>query len=409
MLTRISVGLLLLNFALATGPAYAVPSDAETIKSMQALALESCARSDVQTGLKTFRSAIALAEKTFGKDSTYVSDLYYEAGLAAMKSSNNIEAENLLNKALSVNPNASEARLTLAEYHRSHGKLANAKLEVEQVLNHDPGNIQAKGILAATYQKEGNIAKALEEYGKMGVISQMPVPPGFRPMPASKVQPPAAPTGPALGFSRLPQPNAAPSASPAKPPAQPDSSPTAPPAETKPAPKAEAKPAQTVESKPAGKEHDKSSSDKNNKKHRRDRSHGRSEQDSTAPETQYSISGFKARQHATAKLLHGAKIPKGMVPPPPAVPTAIPVYVPPPRPTAPAPKPSAPAPVAAQEEPTGKAPRFKAAVPHVDTSDEKPAPERSAPEKTAPSSGSGGGEDDADFLLNWAGKKAKKK
>lgn len=431
MLKRISVGLLLLNFTIGTGPALALPTDAETVKSMQALALESCARCDVETGLKTFRSAIMLAEKTFGKDSSYVSDLYYEAGVAAMKTSNYREAEDLLNKAVSVNPNACEAHLTLAEYYRLHGKLDSAKKEVRQVLDHDPRNIEAQCILAATYQKEGDVGKALEHYGKLQYLATMQ--PGAETQP-STFTPSTAPTpqsteaNPAgnLNFQRLPQPNAKPATPP--PQVNPQES-TAPPV-TKPAPHTgnldellllnqRHKPAHETHSKAKGKQHP----------------------ETAAPEEEYTISGSQARLRSKVKLLtkmrRGAaaassdeemlpltarpsaqaatssarasrherkqhdsthnhklpKTPKGMVPPPPAVPATIPAYMPPPKPVAPA-------------QAAAKGPVFKAAVPKVDTSEEKPAP---SPASTSSASSSSSDGDDGDFLLDWAGKKKKKK
>src|ERR1700722_6634740 len=113
MLKRTLVALIILQLS-SLPAAQAGSSDVASIRSMRASAMQHCAQGEVDLGLKTFEDAIRRAENTFGKDSTYVGDLCFGAGMAATKSDRYQKAEDCLTKAVTVNPNSGEARLKLA-------------------------------------------------------------------------------------------------------------------------------------------------------------------------------------------------------------------------------------------------------------------------------------------------------
>lgn len=162
MLKRLFLGLLLCKLALACGSA-ANASDDANIRQLRAMAVENSARGNVDGALSHFDSAIRQAERTFGAESAYVGDIYFDAGLIALRADRYKEAGRCLNRAVELNPNSVQARLKLAEYYKKRGQYPEAKQQMRKVLSRDPMNLEARQLLAMLYQQEGEIGKATSE------------------------------------------------------------------------------------------------------------------------------------------------------------------------------------------------------------------------------------------------------
>jgi tetratricopeptide (TPR) repeat protein len=457
MLKRTLVGLILpIALQLASLPAaQAGSSDVASVRSMRASAMQHCAQGDVELGLKTFEDAIRLAEKTFGKDSTYVADLCFDAGMAALKTDHYQKAEDCLTKSISVNPNSNEARLKLAEYYRLKGRLGDAKQQIGKVLGKDPINAEAHELMALTLQKEGNVMQANEESLRLekGALAQEL---------ANIAQVPAQP--PAIGFSRI-----APAVKPAleqpvtgasadagkapivdvkKPPAVSDVK-KAPPAKNSAADEAAvktkdraaaAKKRADLEKERARVEQELAKLNKHSKPNKATPNGERKRRESSQADDDSGSFGTHASMHSKAVLLTPIKkaspasveseqteqaapvVPappkpkrskhgRGgsiMVPPPPV---QIPNFGAPPPPVMPLPKPIAPGPRPAAPKPAASSPKLKEAIPREDPGEDTPKaspPPRASSESRSESHSSSSSDDDADFLLDWAGKKKKK-
>jgi tetratricopeptide (TPR) repeat protein len=432
MLRRILLGLSVLQALAITGVSATESSDVANIRTMRVNALQLCATGQVDDGLHVFENAIGLAEKTFGKESSYVADLCFDAGVAALRTDRYPKAEHCLAKAVALKPNGTEARLKLAEYYRIKGKYNEAKTQLSKVLSQDPQNVHAHEQLALTYDKEGNAAKATEQCAHLDdIISGRAAPVQL----ASAMMPSVRPTPPPLAnpinvrAAAQPKPEAA---TPAPAPTEPAKPATTAPAAAKPP----AQPAIQAPPPPANKgdrkaiekwlqqlKHQKELREQAAKKKaeienaaKKKKQHGdkhdrKPAAHKAAPAIETGMMGVQERIRAEAKLLTKVKKPataattelipagtepvvsapkpvpkprRGLVPPPPPVvpvfgmPAAVP---PPPQPRPPA--------------PTG--PKLQERKPMED------------PDGGSEShSSSGGGDDDADFLLDWAGKKKKK-
>ena len=165
MLRKFIIGLVVSQLAvgLNAGAVCAAPSEADSIRQLRSMGLESCARGDWDAGLNSFEGAIRMAEKAYGHDSTSVAEICFEAGVSALKGDRYQKAEDCLIKAVKINPNAIEARLKLAEYYKVRGRLSDAKQHIQKVLAKHPDCAEAHGLLALTYQQEGNVSRATDE------------------------------------------------------------------------------------------------------------------------------------------------------------------------------------------------------------------------------------------------------
>lgn len=172
MLRRLLLGLLICQFALLCSSARALASEEANVRQLRAMAVEVSARGKVDDALNYFDSAIAQAEKAFGRDSSYVAEIYFDAGLVALRGDRYEKASKCLSRAVELNPNSPAARLRLAELYKKRGNLVAAKEHIQKVLDRDPGCLEARQQLAMTYQQEGNLAKATEQCYLLSVAIQ---------------------------------------------------------------------------------------------------------------------------------------------------------------------------------------------------------------------------------------------
>lgn len=172
MLSRLLLAVAFCQLALLCSPAAAVAGDEATIRSIRAEAIEYSAHGHIEDALSSFDNAVRMAEQVYGKESSYVADLCFDEGLAALKADQYKKAEQCLQRAVAVTPNAVEARLKLAELYKKRGMMSDAKQQVQRVLQRHPDNFEAREILALTYQQEGNFLAANKECFNLSRMAQ---------------------------------------------------------------------------------------------------------------------------------------------------------------------------------------------------------------------------------------------
>jgi tetratricopeptide (TPR) repeat protein len=169
-------------------------SDADSVRHYRNQAVDNFLRGRVDEALESYAAAAKLAEKAYGANSTLLSDIYYDAGMVALHNDRFQKAEECLKKACEVNPNSIEAHLKYAEYLKLRGKSKESRQEIDKVLHKHNDSIEARQLLAFSYQDEGNVAKATREcylidqlsHGRASVDDATPASP-MAVMPAAKL------------------------------------------------------------------------------------------------------------------------------------------------------------------------------------------------------------------------------
>lgn len=107
-------------------------------------AMDQIHRGDKQAALESYATAIEAATKKFGSNSTFLADLYYEAGSLASQMDQFETAENHLRKAIQINPRLSMARIELANVCRRRDKPTEALEQIQRDLGNHPNSLVAR-------------------------------------------------------------------------------------------------------------------------------------------------------------------------------------------------------------------------------------------------------------------------
>lgn len=211
---------ILMSAGVCCSGAYA-KSAADDILELKKLAMDCYVRGDCTESIKYYEQATNIAEKTYGANSAYLAELYYDMGIVAFKDSKFKKAQEFLENSVKINPNQVVARVRLAELLNLEGKTDDARRHVKAVLEKHSDCLQARKVLAQTYQADGMSARATMEFGRIGqilsgakkvqeteeAIATVPVVPVVLPVvPAMKPaeKPPTAPAAKATKVERKP-------------------------------------------------------------------------------------------------------------------------------------------------------------------------------------------------------------
>lgn len=145
-------------------------SSAENILDLKKMAMDSYIRGECDEALSLYQQAATAATKAYGPNSGYVAELYYDMGVVAFQNSRFQKAQEWLESSVNINPNQVVARVKLAELLTLEGKPDDARRHVKAVLAKHNDCVQARKILAQTYQAEGMSARATMEFGKISQI-----------------------------------------------------------------------------------------------------------------------------------------------------------------------------------------------------------------------------------------------
>lgn len=420
------------------------PGETDDPKTLRSIAFKSYLDKNFDEALVFYQRAVNSAIKTYGTDSTFVADLYYEMGALSLESGKFQTAQGWLQKAVAQNPNSVMARVKLAELLQVRECHNEALAQITAALKKNPRSPEARHALVLWLIDRKNSAAAIKEAYALEQLTKAPasksesgtrvataaIPPPTIPQETKAEHPAKAetPTKPAqlpvLSFLRGPQkqPDSAP-----KPDVKPQPKPAPTPAPIKPAAARHTEPAK--QAKPAETKHGK------HKDKTKQKEHPAGHKPAAAPAPAEAVTALKAVPESlntslktTAKQVKQASKPAPAAKPQPSE-NETPESAPPEQPAPVAVAPSPPVhieshkghPKAGLVPPPPPTAYFPAVPPQMmqpprskpvarakpkEQPKEAKEPAAEAPEKPA---ATGGNSDDASFMLQWADVKKKPK
>lgn len=116
-------------------------------RELRLVACQKYIEGDYDEARNYYQQAIATAEKTYGEKSSFVADLYYEAGSLSLEDGNFPKADKLLGIAVKRKPNSIMARVKYAELLAMQGQTQNALDQIQEALKRNPGAPEAQQAL----------------------------------------------------------------------------------------------------------------------------------------------------------------------------------------------------------------------------------------------------------------------
>lgn len=127
-----------------TGPVRAAVGPGENPVELRLAAMDAVLRGDTSGALDLFNTAIQEANRQYGPNSTFLADLYYEAGSVALDGSQFGPAEHYLTEAVKANPYSTMAKLKLAELYRVQDRAGDAATQFKQAVQVNPNSAVTK-------------------------------------------------------------------------------------------------------------------------------------------------------------------------------------------------------------------------------------------------------------------------
>jgi len=152
------VGLAAVLLAPGQAPPVRAASDGTALESpaeLRLTALDTLMKGDKHSAVDLFEEAIRLATLQFGSDSTFLGDLYYEAGRLYLELDQFNQAEDYLRQAVKINPKNASARLALARLLDTRAKVQESIGQIREALMINPGSPVARYRFVQTLSKYG--------------------------------------------------------------------------------------------------------------------------------------------------------------------------------------------------------------------------------------------------------------
>jgi tetratricopeptide (TPR) repeat protein len=130
----------------------------ESPAQLRLAALDTLMKGDKHSALDLYEEAIRLATKQFGAESTFLGDLYYEAGKLYLDLDQFNQAENYLGQAIKINPKNASARLALAKLLDTEKKVQESIGQIREALVINPTSPVARERFIHTLSKYGRTA-----------------------------------------------------------------------------------------------------------------------------------------------------------------------------------------------------------------------------------------------------------
>gem|GEM_PF-524379 len=130
-------------------------SDIESPAMLRLTALDTLMRGEKKNALELYDEAIRLASRQFGEESTFLGDLYYEAGRLYLDMDQFTQAEDYLNHAIKINPKNASARLSLAKLLDLREKVQESLGQTREALMATPSSPVARFRFVQTLSKYG--------------------------------------------------------------------------------------------------------------------------------------------------------------------------------------------------------------------------------------------------------------
>jgi len=130
-------------------------ADVESPAMLRLTALDTLMKGDKKSAIELYDEAISHASRQFGEDSTFLGDLYYEAGRLYLDMDQFNQAENYLNHAIKINPKNASARLSLAKLLDLREKVQDSLSQTREALMVNPSSPVARRRFVQTLSKYG--------------------------------------------------------------------------------------------------------------------------------------------------------------------------------------------------------------------------------------------------------------
>ncbi|MBU6452029.1 MAG: tetratricopeptide repeat protein [Cyanobacteria bacterium REEB67] len=128
---------------------------AQSPAQLRLTALDTLMKGDRNSALDLYEEAIDLAAAQFGNDSTFLGDLYYEAGRLYLDLAQFNKAEVCLNQAVKINPKNASARLALAKLLETREKVQDSIAQIREALLINPSSPVARQRFIHTLSRYG--------------------------------------------------------------------------------------------------------------------------------------------------------------------------------------------------------------------------------------------------------------
>ena len=129
------------SFWLTPNSSKATAGPGENPVQLRFAAMDAILHGNNKDALDLYETAIQEASQQYGETSTFLADLYYEAGTAALDSSQFPVAERYLTLAVKINPYSTMAKIKLAELYRLQERPDEASKQFRQAVQINPSPV----------------------------------------------------------------------------------------------------------------------------------------------------------------------------------------------------------------------------------------------------------------------------
>lgn len=162
------------SFLLAPQSLEASAGPGENPVQLRFAAMDAILHGNSKDALDLYETAIQEASQQYGENSTFLADLYYEAGTAALDSSQFPVAERYLTLAVKINPYATMAKIKLAELYRLQERPDEASKQFRQAVQINPSPVTRQAYirwLATNGRTPQENAIATQESLKLAMVT----------------------------------------------------------------------------------------------------------------------------------------------------------------------------------------------------------------------------------------------
>ena len=165
MLFKRLLSAIMMNLMVISGlPAMAIekPISLSDPKSLRQSAFESYLQGNYEKAKVYYEQAIDQTQKTYGPNSPFLADLYYELGTISLELSKFTIASHYLPLAVEKKPNSLQARLKLVELDMLTGKEEDARIQLDAAQKAHPKSPEVQAAVVKWMIKESKKARREE-------------------------------------------------------------------------------------------------------------------------------------------------------------------------------------------------------------------------------------------------------
>ncbi|CAN5360075.1 hypothetical protein BH10CYA1_BH10CYA1_33440 [soil metagenome] len=168
---RTALTLLGLTASIGLTGSLAASANSTDAPGLRSIAFEHYLSGDTEAALDYYQKAIDTASREYGAESSYIGQLYYEMGTLALDAKKFVRSEAYLQKAVQHNPNSIMARVKFAELLQLRGKNDEALQQIHTALSKHSSSPEAREALVIWLQANHKTARAIHESYNISVAA----------------------------------------------------------------------------------------------------------------------------------------------------------------------------------------------------------------------------------------------